>query len=283
MSQLIQLRQRIKAIETTKKITHAMRLISMSSHTRLRTQEEPLKRYIQLSRSLMQKIKNNTPGWHHPFIANAGTKDTKPLIILIGSQKGLCGNFNSTLFHLFFQTYGHLITKINLIVIGKRAVDFAYEKKFSSLRAAYPEFTSRTLPTIVHELMNVILSENTPFSSVVIVSNKLKTFFIQKPQITQIIPFDHQGEHAHSDLINEEYHWEQPPTEILNSLLQQVIESQMYYLFFQSLVAEQAARFLSMDSSTRNAQSLLEQAKLQYNKLRQAKITKELMELAGNF
>ena len=81
----------------------------------------------------------------------------------------------------------------------------------------------------------------------------------------------------------EEYEWEQPTNEMLDLLVHQYLETALYEACFQSLLSEQAARFLSMDSSTRNAESLLESTKLQYNKVRQTKITKEVTELSGSF
>jgi F-type H+-transporting ATPase subunit gamma len=79
-----------------------------------------------------------------------------------------------------------------------------------------------------------------------------------------------------------EYLWDQAPTDILNQLSQQVLVAQIQYILFESLIAEQAARFISMDNSTKNANDLLETTKLQYNKLRQAKITRELIELSSS-
>jgi len=81
---------------------------------------------------------------------------------------------------------------------------------------------------------------------------------------------------------HEGYYWEQEPAEVLNSLVITYLEARIEQLLFQSLLAEHAARFVSMDSSTRNAKNLLDATKLQYNKLRQAKITKELTELTGS-
>ena len=80
-----------------------------------------------------------------------------------------------------------------------------------------------------------------------------------------------------------DYIWEQNPEELLTMITQQCVQATVHTLLFHSLLSEQAARFLSMDSSTRSAEGLLEQNKLQYNKLRQAKITKELTELTGGF
>lgn len=119
------------------------------------------------------------------------------------------------------------------------------------------------------------------FTPVMVFSNRLKTFFIQKPHEQVLIPFSPLANNTQTNS-TAEYYWEQNPKELLDQLAYQTIEAQLYYLIFESLLAEHAARFISMDNATRNAQTLLEDNLLQYNKLRQAKITKELTELVSS-
>lgn len=251
-----------------------MRLISMSAHTRMRIQDDALRTYITASRGLLQRIQYAAPSWEK----NSFTKTehaSGPLVILVGSQKGLCGNFNSSLLQFFSNSYNNS-ADLDVIVVGKKLIDLAADKKIKTVQQ-YSHLHINTLATLARDLLAYI-EEKKPIS-VDIVSNQLKSFFVQKPHITPLFPLNEMNPGTKP---TEEYHWEQPAQEVLDNLLKQVITSQIQYILFQSLYAEQAARFLSMDNSTRNAQSLLEQTKLQYNKLRQAKITKELTELAGS-
>lgn len=290
MSLLIQLRYRIKAIDTIKKITHAMRLISMSSRSRLKSKEEPLREYIKTSTSLLQRIKENAPTWHNPIINPSVDSPANPLVILIGSQRGLCGSFNTTLFHFFEKTVFQsavLDEKIQIIPIGKKAVHYIEDKPLYTVIEQYPELNAKTLKTIAHHIIELLINRESPFTHVTVYSNKLKTFFVQKPHETVLIPFSTKDSIAtqknnDSKHIHEDYYWEQTPNELLNQLAYQTLEVNFHYLLFQSLLAEHAARFISMDNATRNAQTLLEDTQLQYNKLRQAKITKELTELVSN-
>ncbi|HZW61465.1 MAG TPA: FoF1 ATP synthase subunit gamma [Candidatus Babeliales bacterium] len=284
MAQLIQMRQRIKAIETIKKITHAMRLISMSNHSRLKGKEYPLTNYTNAINDLFYTIKAQTPEWKNPVLYPTTTVP-KTLIVLVGSQKGLCGNFNTALFKQF-ESHMKLIKPKNLhfIAIGKKAVDYAKDhlaKKQGILIASYPDFSTISLFALAKTLTEEIMIAGKQYTDVLIASNKPKTFFVQKPYITQLIPFINT---ANTDKkIFQDYEWEQNPQAILDILARQCLEATIQNLLFQSLLSEQAARFLSMDSSTRNAESLLEITELHYNKLRQAKITKELTELTGSF
>ena len=101
MSQLIQMRNRIKAIETIEKITHAMQLISMSTHARLRERKTHIEEYQNTIATLFKKVASQVPDWHNPVLMPSSSRDELPLIILIGSQKGLCGTFNLNLFSRF--------------------------------------------------------------------------------------------------------------------------------------------------------------------------------------
>lgn len=279
MSELVQMRQRIKAIETIKKITHAMRLISMSAHSRLKHKQEPLITYVQEFNTLFAKLQLLAPDWKNPILSSATEQHFRPLVILIGSQKGLCGSFNTALFHVCTQHIEKLQTPPHLIAIGKKAVDHIHDFPGTVL-ATFDQFSVRNLFIIARDVANLIAQTQPPFTHVDVLSNKMQNFFIQRPQVHKLVPFEHEKQ---TTSLDDEYLWEQKPHLILDNLVQQYLETQLQSLLFQSLLAEHAARFISMDSSTRNAENLLESSKLQYNKLRQAKITKELTELVGSF
>lgn len=283
MSQLIQMRQRIKAIETIKKVTHAMRLISMSTHLQLKNKETALLTYKNALNEMFHEIKSAVPTWNNEHLSPEPSG--KHLVIMVASQKGLCGAFNSALFHYFEKHTTN--NDAAIITVGKRATDYISSKHAKNLIAEYNHFSSATLPTIVQELITLITTEKKPYASVTVVSNKAVSFFAQKPHAYQLIPFapsaTPQTEVQEAPATHEDYIWEQSPEAILEVLAHQCLHATLYQLLFESLTAEQAARFLSMDSSTRNAKTLLEAKRLQYNKLRQTKITKELTELVGSF
>lgn len=287
MSLLIQLRYRIKAIETIKKITHAMRLISMSARSRLKSKEEPLKNYIKTSGNLLARIHAHAPTWQNNILNPSANQTPKQLIILIGSQRGLCGNFNTTLFHYFESSLLSHLNKstehpVHCIAIGKKAINYVSHNERLKIVDQHPEITAKSIASIAHALTSFLFDQSQPYTQVQVVSNELKTFFIQKPHLTQLIPFATSQVSKDTTDNTDPYLWEQSPQEILDQLGKSTIESQLHYLLFESLLAEHAARFISMDNATRNAQTLLEETQLQYNKLRQAKITKELTELVSN-
>ncbi len=274
MAQLIHLRQRIKAIETIKKITHAMRLISMSTHAQLKKRSPFVTAYTNAINDLFKKLRASEKEKKEKHRIQP-KKDH--LIILIGAQKGLCGNFNVYLFHFLFEHTEH--QTVDLIVIGKKALEYAEHQRRPILKSI-TNLSLRALNSLATELTEIILQELTTYARISIISNSAKTFFQQTPRLQTLVPLPENNGHNHQ---LEDYHWEQNKQELSEILLRTYIQAEVYHALFQSLMAEQAARFISMDSSTRNAKELLETTKLHYNKLRQANITKELTELSSSF
>lgn len=282
MSQLIQMRRRIKTIETIRKITNAMRLIAMSGHSRLKHKEVLVKEYNKQVEELYQHIRTQIPESFDPLARHISPQSPE-LIILVGSQKGLCGSFNSNLFKLF-EGYMQPGANPYIITIGKRACDFIKEKKYGTLLDSTNTFTTTSIKGIVARTSEILCKQGTAYSRVTVISNVLKSFFAQRPVISQLLPLGTQETSSQGPIeepLFDDYVWEQTPQSIINDLAYLYLEAKLHEILFQSLLAEQAARFLSMDNSTRNAEGLLELSKIQYNKLRQAKITKEINELVS--
>ena len=286
MSQLIQMRRRIKTIETIRKITNAMRLIAMSGHSRLKHKEELVKNYNNQVEELYKQIRSQIPENYDP-LARHISPNAPELIILIGSQKGLCGNFNSNVFKVF-EGYIQLGANPHIIAIGKRAVDFVKDKKLGTLIQSANKFNTTNIQEIVANTTKLINQPDSRYSRVTVISNVLKTFFAQRPVINQLLPLtaesslNDESQNQAQVTLFEDYVWEQTPQSIIKDLAYLYLEAKLHAILFQSLLSEQASRFLSMDSSTRNAEGLLELSKIQYNKLRQAKITKEINELVSS-
>jgi len=285
MSFLVQMRQRIRAIETIKKITHAMRLISMSSHAQLNNKKTTLKEYFEHLQNLFFEIREVVPQWH-PSLGRTSGKNRK-LIILVGSQKGLCGNFNNALFSFFQKEIADIPQdSMEIITIGKKAHDYA-QNNFKNIIMHFDEFSASKLVPIVKKIIEHILEAKPNYTSVDVFSNFSKTFFVQKSTRTNLIPFSppvKETKKMDAQIKEKEpYMWQENPEKILNFLANRLLDVTLHTILLESLVAEQAARFIAMDNSTRNAKDLLGTMKLEYNKLRQANITRELTDLIGSF
>lgn len=263
MSQLIQMQRRIKAIATTKKITQAMRLISISLHTRLKKSEDSLQKY----KSKMAEIPNLD------FISQyLDINAEKNLYIIIGSQKGLCGTFNN-------QIIGHF-NKLNIntqnndiILVGKQIVTSI---KDHNVILKINNFSSQNLESVLEELLEAI-AQKAPLKSIKLIYNKSKSFFYQLPQQVLI---ENNSNKKNDDSI---WWWPEDKQSLIDKYSQIYFKLLLRNALLESLVAEQAARFRSMDNATTNAKKLLEEMKIKFNKTRQAKITKEITELSSNF
>lgn len=280
MSGLVQLRQRIKAVQTIKKITHAMRIVSMSTHSRLRNRQQALKEYKETLFDLYTRVSESGSTSSNNKLDLAGNKSGKTLVIIVGSQKGLCGNFNNNLFAYVQKRLDKTASKIDIISVGKKTHDYLLFNNYEPLQT-YDEFTTTHLSGITNALVTYILDHLDHYAEVHLYSMAPRTFFSQKSGITQIIPFAKPKAAVSQDEVI--YHWEEPAPEILEYCTQELLATTVYEALLLSLVAEQAARFVAMDNSTRNASNLLDAMNLRYNKTRQSKITRELTDLIGGF
>jgi F-type H+-transporting ATPase subunit gamma len=279
MSQLVALARRIKTVQTIQKTTSAIRLIAMSEHERFKKQRLQFGVYDQAVSQLFQRIKEAHPQWTHPILAPEIVHATTDLVILIGSQKGLCGGFNKGLFRFFEQKRKNTHNEIEIAVIGKQACSLVAKAKFKSVVFVRQQLALELIGTIAQELCDFILYQRALYRQVSIVSNLPKNFFVQEPQEHILLPLLVQTH----PLNGIQYYREQDIGTIATILGREYVISSLYRTMLASCIAEQAARFVSMDTATKNAENLLEASCVAYNKLRQARITKELNELSGSF
>lgn len=281
MPQLIKMRQRIKAVTTIKKITSAMRLISRSLHGRLVRQKEALTLYRSTLCSLFQTVYSSQTTWKPAHLFPDPALPAHELVILIGSQKGMCGTFNAGILYWIEHHKERLLQPhVQVIGIGKKVVDHLQKTNIKPF-ATFFDVRMNTLDKVTQELSNIIFATDHPYTHVSIISNAPKTFFTHELHDSILIPFQGCAPAAEEKL--PDYQWSHTPEEILDILSADYSTVTIRSALFDSLVSEQSARFIAMDNATRNAKTFLTSMNLQYNKLRQAKITKELTELAGAF
>lgn len=279
MSQLILLAQRIRAIETIKKITHAMQLISMSTHSRLRHKRTQIDRYNKEIIGFWDTLSSMQ---EHSFFVPEKTASEHILFIVIGGQKGLAGSYTNALLNFFEREYAKIDPKIrvSIIAIGKQLLQ-QFTHRDIPLFKSFDNLTVKQLPLLAHELLREITHEPR-YTQVIVASSYQKTFFIQKQHITNLIPLTQEDPRAKKALPTH-YIWEQDQHEVVYALAELKLYAKIQDILVESLSAEAAARFISMQNATQNADSLLTDMKLEFNKRRQAKITLELSELATSY
>jgi F-type H+-transporting ATPase subunit gamma len=288
MSHLVYLKQQIQSIQATKKITHAIRLVSISLYTKLEKQNIFLKNYTNTIRRLFSDIVYFNPSWKSPLLYSEDILDTNPLFIIVSSTKGLCGSLNSNLFR--YIDHALVIDKHQnpkFITIGSKATKFAKEKKLDNIIYHYNELTSNNFITIADDLVVKITGTQTLISSVVFFSNEAISFFMQKPRKFTLLPATLEPLDTSTTNLDESLKespiWEQENTYVLEYTAIKFIRATIVQTLFQALLSEYSARFIAMDNSTTNAEKYIEKLTLFYNKTRQGLITKEVAELSSGF
>ncbi len=178
----------------------------------------------------------------------------------------------------FEQQMPKLNKKHHYIGVGQFALDYLKRHKVVSL-ASYANVTQNHIVSIAQAVTDLIMENPLTYRTVTVYSNSEKTFFVQQAKRTEIFPFpapalDHNESHT-------SYLFEQSPELLRDTISRLLLFVSLQNLLFESLLSEQAARFISMDTSTRNADNLITSMKLGYNKVRQAGITRELSELSA--
>jgi F-type H+-transporting ATPase subunit gamma len=289
VSQLAQLRQKIRSVKTTKKITHAVRLVSMSFYNKLDKMNKPLQDYSAQIKDAFFRVLQQDASWTTPVLFPVDSHDTAPLYIIVATSKGLCGSLNSNLFkYINSQLATGNAQHAKFIAIGQRAVPFIKESGRGEVVASYQELNSNNFITIADNIVEKILQASQPFSSVTVFTSEAKSFFLQQPLKSKLIPLSKAEMQLETERNNFQTQssnsiiWEQEVPVILDYLAVRYMRSAVIALLFQGLRAEQAARFLAMENSTKNAEKYLDRLTLQFNKLRQGLITKEITELSAD-
>ena len=278
MPALIDLRRRIKSVQNTQQITQAMKTVSTAKFKKAqRTVLEGRPQWHDLP-DLLEKISSWAGRQASPLLDRREEKKIEVLIIT--SDKGLCGAFNSNLLaraHAFLQDKSSRCD-IGLVLVGKKAVN-SFKKQRFDVHRAYAEKVDklglRELKEIAHFLIRQYVFCRA--DAVYLIYNEFKSILSPRLTITRLLPISE----VESEAAQVPYppDWEPEPERLLQSLLPLHVETQVYHCFFESLAAEQAARMMAMENATKNAEELINDLILVLNKIRQASITKELLEI----
>jgi len=289
MAELIKLRRQIKSINTNRKITNAMRLISMSLYAKLEKKNLATIQYKNRIETIFVNAIKANPSWKNPIIMQNDLLDSNPLYIFIASTKGFCGSFNNNLIqHFKINFFKEEHQSIHFVTVGKKATTYIKDKPFGKMILSFDNLNLKNYVSICDEILQIITSAQAPYSSINVYSNSFVNFFIQKPQKISLTPINlknliSQKEDKSKENQIDEIIWEGDQNKILDHLAIKYLRTQILHFLFQSLLAEQASRFVAMDAATTNADKILEKLTRNYNKSRQATITKELLELSSSF
>lgn len=278
MLALIDLRRRIKSVKNTQQITQAMKTVSTAKFKKSqRTVVEGRSHWHNLP-GLVGRV-SAWAGWQ-AFPLLDRRDENKIDVMVIASDKGLCGAFNSNLLAraAAFLEEKSPRAEIGLVLVGKKAVNFFKKQPYPILRAHSDKVEKLTLEDL-REMARFLMRRYTfaRADAAYVIYNEFKSILAPRITVVRLLPVAApEGEEFESAWPPD---WMPDSDRLLQSLLPLYMEAQVCHCFFESLAAEQAARMMAMENATKNAEELISDLVLILNKIRQASITKELLEI----
>ncbi len=315
MSTLIDFRRRIRSVQNTQKITRAMKLVSAAKLRRAQERVYNARPYagqmLEVLRSLARRAEARLPAGQvqtHPLLEKRA--EEKVLVLVLSGDKGLCGPFNTNVIRLAerFLAARRNAHEPELITIGKKGRDFFRRRKLT-IRAEHINIFLRAVEyaqarDIAAQVMELYTKKE--FDAVYLIYNEFKSILAQRLITEKLLPLEGilptrvegplavpeqaaydrtAGAVTPSEAEGREtevdYLYEQPPAELFDRLLPRNVEVQVYRALLESGAAEQAARMTAMDAATNNAAEMIDRLTLHMNKVRQAGITRELIEIVS--
>ena len=279
MSGLKEIRNRISSVSSTMQITNAMKMVSAA---KLKKAQDSITATLPYSNKLSDLVKNISASIEsvdsNPLFVKREVKSA--LVVVITSNKGLCGGFNSNIIKEVYNIGSQYGTKkLELLTIGKKGNDIL-KKKFnviSSHNDLYDDFSYSNVRLIANDIMALYTEEK--YDEVILVYNHFKNAATQIITKEQFLPI---AENSDEDLsIQGDYIFEPNREKILNELIPKTLSIQLFKSISDSIAGEHGARMTAMHKATDNASELRDQLKLTYNKARQTAITNEILEIVG--
>jgi F-type H+-transporting ATPase subunit gamma len=281
-------KSRITATKNTKKITKAMELVSASKMRRAVESVSRVRKYSEKMEELLQKV-SNLKDISSPFILDEKREVKIVCVVLISSNRGLSGSFNTNLFkkaQLFIKDFlkENNGVKIHIVGIGKKAAIFAKRYGYE-LDGIYEDIQGESsydnIISLSNHLKNKFLSSS--YDKVVVFYNHFVSSLAQESKYLQILPANEikNKEDSFSEEILENIKFEPDREEIVQYIIPKIIDALFFFCVLESKASEESARMVAMKSASDNAGKLIDELNLEYNKARQAAITKELAEIAS--
>ena len=279
MANIRLIKRRIKSAKNIAQITKAMELVAAAKMKKAQAAALSGKLYAQKIYGMVMRLASRTDFRSHPLLI-APPPTGRRLIVLLSTNKGLCGGLNTSLFRFFMKQYPN-ISKHDIVTLGKKGADFI-TRLGHTVKADFSDMTpwERVVPAVVEYLTSAFLSE--AYDAVDLVSHEFLSITKQEPRAKTILPLTITKE-AVVQGGEEERMYEfliEPSVEaVFGALLPHYVENQIRDAVLQAEAAEHSARMIAMHNATDNANSLQDDLTLLYNKARQEKITYEISDM----
>jgi F-type H+-transporting ATPase subunit gamma len=280
MPSLIDIRRRVRSVKNTQQITKAMKMVSAAKLRRAQDQAIAARPYGIILRQMLANVAqgaaNDPDAGAHPLLAVRPEK--RILLVVITADSGLAGAFNSNLIKLA-QRFAddHRDAALTFELIGKKGVNY-FRRRYDGIAGTHTDLFRRVKFDDAERIANAIIKrfESGEVDSVYLFTNEFKSALAPALTSTRILPIEVPKTAAQVDYI-----YEQNPAELLGSLLPRYVKLLVYRAFLESVAAEHAARMVAMDAASKNASDVIDKLTLLMNRVRQASITREIIEIVS--
>jgi F-type H+-transporting ATPase subunit gamma len=282
MPSILDIRRRIRSVKSTQQITRAMKMMAAARLRRAQDRVIGARPYARKLRDVLANVSARARELRHPLLAEREEKSA--LLMVVAGDKGLAGAFNANI----HREVGRLLRqgrweRVSLVTVGKKAVDFWKRRSVPVVRAE-PGLFSHLEYRHARELAELFAAQfvEGKVDCVYAVYNEFKSIIQQVVRVERILPVERSATAlAEAPEQAIDYLYEPAPAEILARLLPRYLEFVVFKILLESAAAEHGARITAMDSATRNAGDMIDSLTLTYNRARQARITKELIEIVS--
>ena len=279
MATLRDIQRRIRSVQSTQKITKAMKLVAASKFRRAQERILAARPYAMKMRELLAGLGGQAGDEPQPLLTRRETGRKR--LVIITADKGLCGAFNSNILRESLRFLrGTAEASVTLVVVGKKARDFYRRRQFavkSEMLGIFDRLAYSHAQELAGGLMQDYLAGDV--DEVHLMYNEFRSVAVQHPVSQQLLPIEAESEGGDGPI--EEYLYEPGPEAILASLLPRHVTVQVYRALMESAAGEYGARMTAMEAASKNAREMIHLLTIQYNKARQERITKELLDIVG--
>ena len=279
MANVRDIRRRIRSAKNIQQITRAMKFVSAARLRKAQDRVVAARPYARQMAAVLNSLATRVPEQAHPLLARRG--DEKIELVIITADRGLCGAYNTSIIRQALEFLNeHSGKKVELNILGKRARDFFRRRPYPVRNEAINvlhKVSFADAAAIAKDLIDEFIKGEQ--DQVWIVYNEFKSVVQQHVTVERLLPISRQ-EHP-DDASRLEYLYDEPPAEIFGRLLPRYVEAQVFRALLEASASEQGARMSAMEAATNNAAEMIEGLTLYANKVRQAGITKELIEVVS--
>jgi F-type H+-transporting ATPase subunit gamma len=286
MANLLDIRRRIKSVKNTQQITKAMKMVSAAKLKRAQNRVINARPFADKMNQVLSELAAQTSeDFHHPLLDQRG--DERYLVVLVTADKGLCGAFNTNLIkaaQVFVKANPD--KQIEWVTVGRKGRDF-YRRRDAKIATEYIGLTGKgrvdfeEALVVAHEVISRF-TEDKSIDKVFLIFAEFKSVLTQRIVTEQLLPISKTAEATENDAAQtKDYIYEQEPAEIFSRLLPNLVETQIFRALLESIASEQGARMTAMEAASKNAGELISSLTLNMNRVRQAAITREIIEIVS--